>query len=315
MKKCIRSPLSLCLVLIVMCTVVPVEAQAAVGSLSFGANNAIGEGYTWDAARRTLTLNGLSVSTGDDCGIYISGSNPATIVLNGTNTVTVDYGNDVYAVYSKSSLTIKGTGSLNVNIVGGDNDYSCGIHVNGSLAITESASVAVDICNNEGSENNICAICVENNITINTNGTVNVKTEEAQYESFGIHSRSGNVAITGTNTTVNYGGAERHSARGIHANEGNGTVSISGANVSVTGTGKADNENNAVYGNLTISKGSVVNLKSGDSDNYDKYSHAVSGNVTISNSTVTLDSTASGEKIASGAVTSLQLYDPDNCWW
>ncbi|MBP3674044.1 MAG: InlB B-repeat-containing protein [Oscillospiraceae bacterium] len=144
---------------------------------------------------------------------------------------------------------------------------------------------------------------MENNITINTNGTVNVKTEEAQYESFGIHSRSGNVAITGTNTTVNYGGAERHSARGIHANEGNGTVSISGANVSVTGTGKADNENNAVYGNLTISKGSVVNLKSGDSDNYDKYSHAVSGNVTINNSTVTLDSTASDEKIASGDVT------------
>ena len=95
-------------------------------------DNAEGDGYSWTAESKTLTLDGLTlnVTTGD--GITLPAD--SKIVLSGTNTVNA--GGDLIDCAGK--LDISGEGSLTGEVTTMSDDYA-GIRTNGgSLTITDS---------------------------------------------------------------------------------------------------------------------------------------------------------------------------------
>ena len=128
---------SMLLALMMCLTMLPTTAWAAgelTEPLNFtsATNNVAGEGYSWTAESKTLTLDGLTlnVTTGD--GITLPAD--SKIVLSGTNTVNA--GGDLIDCAGK--LDISGEGSLTGEVTTMSDDYA-GIRTNGgSLTITDS---------------------------------------------------------------------------------------------------------------------------------------------------------------------------------
>ena len=128
---------SMLLALMMCLTMLPTTAWAAgelTEPLNFtsATNNVAGEGYSWTAESKTLTLDGLTlnVTTGD--GITLPAD--SKIVLSGTNTVNA--GGDLIDCAGK--LDISGEGSLTGEVTTVSDDYA-GIRTNGgSLTITDS---------------------------------------------------------------------------------------------------------------------------------------------------------------------------------
>ena len=128
---------SMLLALMMCLTMLPTTAWAA-GELTEPLNftsatdNVAGEGYSWTAESKTLTLDGLTlnVTTGD--GITLPAD--SKIVLSGTNTVNA--GGDL--IDCAGNLDISGEGSLTGKVTTVSDDYA-GIRTNGgSLTITDS---------------------------------------------------------------------------------------------------------------------------------------------------------------------------------
>lgn len=109
------------------------------------------EGWVWDAGSSTLILTDVNFQLTAESiwngsllyGIYLPKN--ATIVLNGTNTITLNQMNhgsfsspSMDAIYG-TDLTITGGGTLNINVEHGGNNYIsaplCGISNKGTLTI------------------------------------------------------------------------------------------------------------------------------------------------------------------------------------
>ena len=89
---------------------------------------------TWDNVTKTLTLGGVNFTT--TAAIAVKLPDGATIVLNGENMIKSGSKNNGYGIYTEGSLTISGSGTLNVT---GDtaHSYSYGIYTNnGNISIS-----------------------------------------------------------------------------------------------------------------------------------------------------------------------------------
>ena len=95
--------LALFLAVIMVCTLLPMSAFAADAALTIGGKDytasASGTGWSWDAAKKTLTLNGYS-------GGAIKYDGDLTITLKGTNTITL-------AKDAKSGIAVSGKLTIN----------------------------------------------------------------------------------------------------------------------------------------------------------------------------------------------------------
>ena len=181
---------------------------------------------TWDGS--TLTLNGVNFVTTTAAAVKLPDG--ATIVLNGENIIKSGSRDYCYGIYAEGSLTISGSGTLNVT---GDTagTYSYGIYTNNG------------------------------NISV-TGGTVNAYGGNADY-SYGIYAKQDMNIEDGT---VNAYGGEAKYSRGIEA--GN-DISISGGIVNTIG-GKASRfiSYGICAGNsLIISCGSLIAAGTSGSNN------------------------------------------------
>lgn len=186
------------------------------------------EDSTWDPDTNTLTLNGVNFETTAATAVKLPDG--ATIVLNGENIIKSGSRDYCYGIYAEGSLTISGSGTLNVT---GDTagTYSYGIYTNNG------------------------------NISV-TGGTVNAYGGNADY-SYGIYAKQDMNIEDGT---VNAYGGEAKYSRGIEA--GN-DISISGGIVNTIG-GKASRfiSYGICAGNsLIISCGSLIAAGTSGSNN------------------------------------------------
>ncbi len=99
--------LALFLAVIMVCTLLPISAFAAGSTLTVGGKEytaaASGAGWSWDAAKQTLTLNGYD-------GGAIKYDGDLTIVLKGTNTISLTK-DAKYGIAVGGKLTINKTSS------------------------------------------------------------------------------------------------------------------------------------------------------------------------------------------------------------
>lgn len=133
---------------------------------------------TWDNVTKTLTLGGVNFTT--TAAIAVKLPDGATIVLNGENMIKSGSKNNGYGIYAEGSLTISGSGTLNVT---GDtaNSYSYGIYAKQDINIEDGT------VNAYGGEANFSrGIEAGNNISI-SGGIVNTKGGKAtRFTGYGI---------------------------------------------------------------------------------------------------------------------------------
>jgi hypothetical protein len=142
-----------------------------------------------------LILNGASVSNAGNASIYVGSAKKAIIVLaDGTNNVVMDHAGNVAdaALFSRTDLTICGSGSLTVN--GNNNDA---IRSNDGLII-KSGTIAVTSV-----DDGICGkdylIVKGGTITVNSVGD-GLKSDNTQQADRGyISIEGGTIAVTSTN--------------------------------------------------------------------------------------------------------------------
>ncbi|MBQ7096067.1 MAG: hypothetical protein IJN80_06435 [Clostridia bacterium] len=82
-----------------------------VGGTAVTSQNTSGEGWSYDYATNTLTLNGASITSGSYADASIYAKEALNIVLNGSNTVSSGAN---YGIYANSTVNISGDGSLSV---------------------------------------------------------------------------------------------------------------------------------------------------------------------------------------------------------
>ena len=173
----------------------------------------------------TITLSDSAV-TEDQYGVYAAGN--LTVKGNGTlninldisgagDEITTEYGKALYGLYAKN-LTINGEINVNVNLT--SNGFSCGMFATGNITVAEKANLDIK-CRSKYK---------------NTNFSFPDKVV------YGIYSRNGDIKLSGTGTkniehTCPVDFAQPKEAKGIYA-ENNGTtdggrIEISGAKLTI----------------------------------------------------------------------------------
>ena len=176
------------------------------------------EDSTWDSDTKTLTLNDVNFTTTASTALQLPGG--ATIVLNGENTITSTYSDwgDCYGIYGVGSLTIQGTGTLDVTS-GTPSNLSFGIHAQGSVTINSGAVTA-------------------------TGGV-------AGNQSFGIRALNGDLTINGGTVTATGGTAKQSSGLWV----ADYSLVISGGIVVATGGNVTNGTSSGIYAkNVVIQK-------------------------------------------------------------
>lgn len=82
-----------------------------IGGTAVTSQNTSGEGWSYDYATNTLTLNGASITSGSYADASIYAKEALNIVLNGSNTVSSGAN---FGIYANSTVNISGDGSLTV---------------------------------------------------------------------------------------------------------------------------------------------------------------------------------------------------------
>ena len=105
------------------------------GAINIGSSDASGTHWSYVASTHTLTLNGYNYNGYDD-GVTYSGSDPLTISLIGTNSITTSK-NDGHGICCRSNgtaLRISGEGSLDVSATANVSpQYGAGIYFVGDI--------------------------------------------------------------------------------------------------------------------------------------------------------------------------------------
>ena len=208
-------------------TVYAEGGTGTTGGLTIGGKtSSSGDGYVYDGATQTLTLQSYNGKE-----IYFYGD---VIQLEGNNTITVDKtsemfpfpGNSAYncysAIYSRGTITITGSGSLAVNMETSDVDESCyGIYAKEGMTIN-GGNIAININSYYGGaghglySNNGSVIIggsasldittksnaietVGNDIVISGTGSkkIQVNVGDKNWVTYAIKSTGGNVDISG----------------------------------------------------------------------------------------------------------------------
>lgn len=192
---------------------------------SANASNITGEGITgtvsYDAATKTLTLNGATLSGSHNAGYFkanIYAKNDLNIVLIGDN--KVEYGdNDEYlrAIYVSGDLNISGNGRLTC---GSENNAFAGfgIECSGNLKV-ENATLNFYV-ENDG------IYCWNGDVELN-NTNINIESKSGNSDCIS----GNNITITGGEVTLVSNGKEYYSSNGIRGYKveicGGATVNIS----------------------------------------------------------------------------------------
>ena len=330
--------LLLCLVMVLgMLPAMSLTAFAAEPGISITGSTAdsSGTGWSYVESTKTLTLSGYN-------GGYIQGSGLSTLnlVLEGTNTITVDDANAKgIALGNNQNLNISGSGSgsLTINATGGSNliyGIECnkftmtsgtvtinansskmvyGVNANSSLSVTGGKLTA----NITGTSDGRGLYCKTGKLTVGSGAEVAVKvTNNGSNAMYGIYNEAytasvtdnGDIELAGTVTITRDSGSTGSGivygiANGGSGGNTDGVISITGGSVTVT---------NAYYGIAAFTKGhdtafadvdisgGAVNITSTTSDSLGIVSW--NNGVTISGGTVT----------ASTANKALWLVDSDS---
>ena len=154
----------------------PTAALALLNAAKTGTTDS-----TWDSSNNNLTLNGVNFTTTASTAVKLPAG--SEIVLNGDNIITSGEAKskDSFGIYAEGSLTISGSGTLNVTS-GTANDDCYGIYAKGSIAISGGTVTAEGGTANDNSY----GIYTKDNITI-AGGTVNANGGTATNNSYGIY--------------------------------------------------------------------------------------------------------------------------------
>ena len=311
------------------------NAYAAEPVISITGSTADSSGTGWSYVKNTkpLTLNNYS-------GGYIQGSglNTLNLVLEGTNTITVDDANAKgIALGNNQNLNISGSGSLTINATGGSNliyGIECnkftmtsgtvtinansskmvyGVNANDSLSVTGGKLTA----NITGTSDGRGLYCKTGKLTVDSGAEVAVKvTNNGSNAMYGIYNEAnaasvtdnGDIELAGTVTITRDGGSIGSGivygiANGGSGGNTDGVISITGGSVTVTNAYYSivafTKGHDAAFADVDIS-GGTVNVTSTTSDSLGIVSW--NNGVTISGGTVT----------ASTASSALWLFDQDS---
>lgn len=240
---------------------------------------------TWDG--NTLTLNGVNFTT--TAAIAVKLPDGAKIVLADNTVNTINGGNsgsgDCYGIYTDGSLTISGSGTLDVTggTATGEEDNSYGIYVENmesSLTISGSGKLNATGGDATGQYGCSCGIYAKGRIAISGNVTAKGGTA-TNGSSCGIDATNG-LSISGTATVTATGGTAGSFSYGINVLYN--TMSISGGTVYAEGGGTSSRNNFGIYAytDLTISGDADVTAKGGTATNDSSYGIYASAGLTIS---------------------------------
>ncbi|MPM11418.1 hypothetical protein SDC9_57762 [bioreactor metagenome] len=220
MKKRI---LSMALVLCMVLTLLPVSALAAdpvpVTELWVGTTQVVqsggtvtgdtsGEGWSFDSATATLTLNGANITTTAHDGI--SG----------------DYSDFYYGIYCYGDLNIIVTGDSTIDARAAA-DRSCGIYVRGNLSVSGSAELTT--------KGNWRGLCVNENLSLSGAVTLSAIAESTSLETIDGVYVVNSITVSDTANLIGIAKGGQFRTNGIYCMRGNITVD-SGATL----TGRLD---------------------------------------------------------------------------
>ncbi|GHV37889.1 hypothetical protein FACS1894187_15810 [Synergistales bacterium] len=201
------------------------------------ADNASGTGWTWDALTKTLTLTGdltsgikiasetteITVRVANNVNvpkIVKTGSGSLRITVETGKTLTVEDTNGP-AISSEGDIDID-SGTVKANVTGTGNTEPA-IKAGGDITITGTADV---IASNSGTGANSGGTVSGGKTTISTTGGVNI-TSTGTADAI---NATGGVEITNGVNTIEASGT----GNAINANDGNGTISITGGHTEIT---------------------------------------------------------------------------------
>ncbi len=215
------------------------------------------EDSTWDSTTNTLTLNGVNFETSAVDAVKLPDGAKITLADGTTNTIKGGDAatGDCYGIYGEGSLTIQGTGTLNVTS-GTAGNLSFGIHAQNSVTINSGAVTATGGAAPNNQSFGIRAL--NNDLTIN-GGTVTATGVDAKHSSNGLWAGNGSVTISGGKVVATGGGASSGASSGIYAN--NVEINNTGAIVTATGGTQKNGHSFGIYvygGKVTFSGGTLT---------------------------------------------------------
>ena len=300
-------------------TVYAEGGTGATGGLTIGGTtSSSGDGYRYDGATQTLTLQNYNGKE-----IAFSGQ---TIKVEGNNTITVDktskkFGSSSYPYYagidSRGAITITGSGSLAINVETSDVEEMCyGISVSNGMTIN-GGNISINI-NSFYSQTSIGLLSSNGSIKVEGDATLDIKAKtgamrtsngdiilsgtgekkiltnvgEDTWPQFGINASKGVIDISGSGkVTVDFinGGA----SRGILSEEGSIKIHDN-ANVEVNGGfyGLYSRYNNPPtnHTGIEITDSTVKIMSSVDKSGTAAFVSSGNQKITIKNSVVTAES-------------------------
>ena len=175
-------------------TVYAEGGTGTTGELTIGGTtSSSGEGYSYDGATQTLTLQNYNGKEIDFSG--------KTIKVEGNNTITVDktsktFGSSSYSYYSgidsNGAITITGSGSLTINVETSDVEESCyGISPTNDLTIN-GGNISINI-NSFYGETSIGLLSTEGSIKVEGSATLDIKAKTGAMKT-----SNGDIILSGT---------------------------------------------------------------------------------------------------------------------
>ena len=206
-------------------TVYAEGGTGTTGGLTIGGTtSSSGEGYSYDGATQTLTLQNYNGKE-----IDFSGS---TIKVEGNNTITVDttskkFGrsSDPYyaAIYSRGAITITGSGSLAINVETSDVEEMCyGINATNGMTIN-GGNISINI-NSFYDQQSIGLVSSEGSIKVEGSATLDIKAKTGAMKTY-----NGDIILSGTEEKKILTNVSEDTWQGYGINAKNGVIDISGS--------------------------------------------------------------------------------------
>lgn len=206
-------------------TVYAEGGTGATGGLTIGGESDIlGDGYAYEGATQTLTLQNYNGKEIDFSG--------QTIQVEGNNTITVDktskkfgFSSDPYyaGIYSRGAITITGGGSLAINVETSDVEESCyGISVENGMTIND-GNISININSFYGKQS-IGLLSSQGSIKVEGDATLDIKAKTGAMKT-----SNGDIILSGTGEKkilINVG-KNTWQCSGINAKKG--VIDISGS--------------------------------------------------------------------------------------
>ena len=204
-------------------TVYAAGGTGTTGGLTIGGESDMsGDGYFYDSATKTLTLQNYNGKEIDFSG--------KTIKVEGNNTITVDktskkFGSSSYyaGIGSKGAITITGSGSLAINVETSDVKESCyGIGVENGMTIN-GGNISINI-NSFYDQQSIGLFSSQGSIKVEGDATLDIKAKTGAMKT-----SNGDIILSGTKEKKILTNVSEDTWQGYGINAKNGVIDISGS--------------------------------------------------------------------------------------